>query len=177
MPNHGASPVIEDRRSGPPLLDGDRAALEAWLEFYRETLPIKVGGLTPEQLCTRSVAPSTLTLIGIVRHLTKVERFWFANVVCGEDLPRLYCETEPDGDFDNYSEDTALADLERYHAEVAAARQRAATADDLDRPLPGRWREQEINLRWVYLHMIEEYARHLGHADLLRESVDGVTGY
>src|SRR4051812_14311694 len=177
MQKPSGSPEIEDRRSGPPLLDGDRAALEAWLEFYRETLPIKVGGLTAEQLCCRSVPPSTLTLIGIVRHLTKVERFWFANVVGGEDRPRLYCETQADGDFDDYSEDSTAADLERYHQEVAAARKRAVAVDDLDRPLPGRWREERLNLRWVYLHMIEEYARHLGHADLLRECVDGVTGY
>jgi hypothetical protein len=171
------TPLLVDDRVGPPFLDQDRDALEAWLEFYRSTLPIKVGGLTAEQLCDRSVPPATLTLIGIVRHLTKVERYWFTNIVAGQDLPRLYCETDPDGDFNDFDPARAFGDLQRYADEVASARERAAAVADLDQPLPGLRSGEELNLRWVYLHMIEEYARHLGHADLVRQCVDGSTGY
>jgi hypothetical protein len=171
------SPAVEDTRTGPPFMAGDRESLESWLEFYRETLPIKVGGLTPDQMCQAAVPPSTLTLLGIVRHLSKVERYWFGNVVAGVDAPKLYCEDDPDGDFNDVRPDTALVDLDGYHEEVATARSRAAKIEDLDAVLPGRRNGQDLNLRWVYVHMIEEYARHLGHADLLRECIDGVTGY
>jgi Protein of unknown function (DUF664) len=171
------SPVVEDSRSGPPFMAGDRESLETWLEFYRSTLPMKVGGLTPQQLCEPAVPPSTLTLLGIVRHLTKVERYWFGNVVAGIDQPRLYCESDPGGDFAGIQPDQALGDLERHLVEVTAARDQAAAITDLDAALPGKRDGQNLNLRWVYVHMIEEYARHLGHADLLRERVDGVTGY
>jgi hypothetical protein len=177
MSSPDTSPDVVDARSGPPFLDGDRAALEAWLEFYRETLPIKVGGLTPEQLCHRSVPPSTLSLIGIVRHLTEVEMYWFGTVATGHQEVPPYSANDPDGDFNDVTEETALADLERYRTEVAAARQRGSAIADLDQPLPGLRRGEQVNLRWIYLHMIEEYARHLGHADLVRECVDGVTGY
>jgi hypothetical protein len=156
---------------------GERDSLESWLELYRDTLPIKVGGLTARQLCQVAVPPSSLTLAGIVRHMTKVERYWFGNVVAGEDLPALYCEQDEDGDFNDVSEDDALADLDRFDLELATSRTRARAVTDLDAPLPGRRRGQEVNLRWVYVHMVEEYARHLGHADLIRECVDGVTGY
>lgn len=171
------SPQIPDERDDPPFMAGDRDSLESWLELYRATLPIKVGGLTPSQLCQAAVPPSSLTLLGIVRHMTKVERYWFGNVVGGEDLPFLYCEQDPDGDFNDLAEDSALADLGRFEAELVASRHRAHAVIDLDAPLPGKRRGNDVNLRWVYVHMIEEYARHLGHADLIRECVDGVTGY
>lgn len=170
------TPIVEDDRTGPPFMAGDRESLESWLELYRETLPIKLSGLTPEQLCERAVPPSTLSLLGIARHLTKVERYWFQNVVAGQDLPRLYCEV-PDGDYDHTEPASALADVERFGTELAASRDAAAAVDDLDAALPGKRDGEDLNLRWVYVHMIEEYARHLGHADLLRECVDGATGY
>lgn len=171
------SPIVADSRSGPQFLDADRDALEAWLEFYRQTVLIKVGGLTAEQLCRCSVPPSTLSLIGLVRHLTMVERYWFGNIVAGVDLPKLYCESDPDGDFNDVRTATALDDLDRFHPEVETSRSRAANIRDLDGSLPGLRNGERLNLRWVYLHMIEEYARHLGHADLLRERIDGGTGY
>ena len=155
----------------------DRESLETWLEFYRSTLPIKVGGLTPDQLCQRAVPPSSLSLLGIIRHLTKVERYWFGNVVAGLDQPRLYCDTDPCGDFAETVPENALADFDRYHAVVATARDLAAAVIDLDAALPGKRNGEDINLRWILVHMIEEYARHLGHADLLRECIDGRTGY
>jgi hypothetical protein len=176
--NASTSPTVADDRVGPPFLDQDRPSLAAWLEFYRRTLPIKVGGLTPEQLCQRSVPPSTMSLIGIVRHLAQVEQYWFANVVSGTELPMLYSSADDaDAEFNDVSPQTALDDLARYHAELPRSRAAAARITDLDAPLPGRRHGQLLNLRWIYLHMIEEYARHLGHVDLIRECVDGSTGY
>ena len=121
--------------------------------------------------------PSPLSLLGVVRHLTKVEHYWFGNVVAGLDQPRLYCETDPSGDFADTAPENALADIDRYHAEVATAREMAAAVTDLDAVLPGKRNGEDINLRWILVHMIEECARHLGHADLLRECIDGRTGY
>jgi hypothetical protein len=169
--------VIADERTGPPFLSADRESLESWLEFYRATLPIKIGGLTADQLCQASVPPSSLTLLGIVRHLTYVERVWLTNTVAGLDAPPLYCEDDPDGDFNGIDPATAFDDLARYDRELEISREHARACADLDAPLPGRRHGQEVNLRWVYVHLIEEYARHLGHADLVRECVDGVTGY
>jgi len=155
----------------------DRASLEGWLEFYRQTIPLKVGGLTAEQLCRRAVPPSTMTLVGVVRHLADVERYWFSNVVGGTAEPAHYKSEDPDADFNGYSEATALADVQHFNDELPHARNQAKAIRDLDEPLPGRRRGQELNLRWVYTHMIEEYARHAGHLDLLRECVDGTCGY
>ncbi|SEF03624.1 Protein of unknown function [Arthrobacter alpinus] len=171
------TPEIPDTRTGPPFMAGERESLEAWLEFYRFTLPIKVGGLTPEQLCRRAVPPSKLTVVGIVRHLSDVERYWFSNVVAGSTEPARYKAEDPDADFNGITESCALADIAAYGDELVHVRELAAVVDDLDAPLPGLRRGQEVNLRWVYTHMIEEYARHLGHLDLLRECVDGTAGY
>ena len=171
------SRTVADDRADPPFMASDRESLESWLELYRTTVPIKVGGLTAEQLCRAAVPPSTLTLLGIVRHLTKVERYWFANVVSGEDLPILYCQDDEDGDFNDLAGESALDDLDRFEAELVASRERARAVNDLDAPLRGKRRGQDVSLRWVYVHMVEEYARHLGHADMIRECVDGVTGY
>ncbi len=171
------TPAAPDTRTGPPFMAGERESLEAWLEFYRETLPVKVGGLTAAQLCQPSVPPSTLTIVGIVRHLSDVERYWFSNVVAGTAQPARYKAEDPDADFNGYSAKSALHDVAAHAEELATARGMAATAKDLDAPLPGLRHGQELNLRWVYTHMIEEYARHLGHMDLLRESLDATTGY
>jgi len=171
------TPEVEGRRTSPGFLAADREALEGWLELYRQTLPRKVAGLSPDQLCRPTVEPSTLTLAGLVRHLTMVEQAWFANVAAGLDEPLLYKESGPDGDFDAVDPGTVWQELDRYERELERARKFAAGITDLDAPLPGRRHGRQVNLRWVYLHMIEEYARHLGHADLLRERLDGVTGY
>ena len=171
------TPGIPDTRTGPPFMAGDRESLESWLEFYRETLLLKIGGLTARQLCQSAVPPSTLTIAGIVRHLTDVERYWFSNVVAGTAQRPRHRATDRDADFNAYSTETALADVAAYSEELAQVRILAAAAPALDAPLPGRRHGQELNLRWVYTHMIEEYARHLGHVDLLRECLDGTTGY
>lgn len=174
---HEQTPDPADDRTGPPFMAGERESLEAWLEFYRSTLPLKVGGLTAAQLCRAAVPPSTLTLAGIVRHLTDVERYWFSNVVAGTGERARYRADVRDADFTGYSEATARADVAAYAEELTRVRALAAGVQDLDAPLPGLRHGQELNLRWVYTHMIEEYARHLGHADLLRECLDGRTGY
>ncbi len=171
------APEPAGRRTPPGKLDGDRAGLEGWLELYRQTLPRKVAGLSADQLCCPAIEPSSLTLAGLVRHLTMVEQAWFANTVAAREEPLLYKETGPDGDFDEVSPETVWGELERYEQELVRARGFAAEVSDLDVPLPGLRHGKQVNLRWVYLHMIEEYARHLGHADLLRERLDGVTGY
>lgn len=167
----------QDLRTDPPFMAGERESLESWLELYRTTLPLKIAGLTPDELSERSVPPSTLSLLGIVRHLTGVEQYWFTVVVAGLEVAPIYCEDDHDGDFNGASAATASADVARYTAELTTARGHAARVENLSTALPTLRRGSEVNLRWVYVHMIEEYARHLGHADLLRESIDGVTGY
>jgi Protein of unknown function (DUF664) len=165
-------------RSEPALVSGERAALEAWLDFHRETLLLKCSGLTAERLKERAVPPSGLTLLGIVRHMTDVERWWFRIHGTNQDMAaRYYTEDNLNGDFDDLDEPDAPAVVAAFWEEVGQAR--AAVRDlDLDHVVPshGDHPERVRDLRWIYLHMIEEYARHNGHADLLRERIDGTTG-
>jgi hypothetical protein len=160
------------RTTTPRRPADERASLDSWLDYHRETLLMKCNGLTPEQLVQRSCPPSPLSLLGLVRHMTVVETWFHAF----DELPpvNLYCTDEnPDGDFSKLDPAGAHDDLMAFHASVA--RSRAAVADcGLNDLLPES--REPISLRWVYQHMIEEYARHNGHADLLRERIDGVTG-
>ena len=178
----GEFPPAPDRVD-PPFRDGERAALDAWLEFHRATLLVKCAGLTPQQLGERSVPPSAMSLRGLVRHMADVERNWYRRVLAGQDAPPLYwTDADPDGDFDGVGRDgddpgTALpAELATLAAEVAAAREIAAGFASLDDVGAAPRHGELVSLRWVQLHMIEEYARHNGHADLLRERIDGATG-
>jgi hypothetical protein len=167
-----APPV--DRRPEPEILD-ERAGLEAWLDYHRDTLLMKCAGLTPDQLGERAVPPSTLSLLGLVRHLAEVERSWFRRRLAGEDIAYLYVSDDnEDGDFDDVDTADPAADFATYAAEVEQARAVAA-GRPLDQTFSRRGGDRR-DLRWVYLHMIEEYARHNGHADLLRERIDGVIG-
>ncbi|WP_327091018.1 DinB family protein [Nonomuraea sp. NBC_01738] len=161
----------------PPPSGDERTQLEAWLDHHRQTLLVKCAGLTPEQLAARSVPPSTMSLLGLLRHMADVERSWFRRRIAGQDLPFLYSDVvdNPDGDFDDASPATAEADWDIFLNEVELARQ-TAEGRSLEDTFFHRQHEQEMDVRWVYLHMIEEYARHNGHADLLRERIDGVTG-
>ncbi len=149
--------------------------LEGWLDWHRQTLLSKCAGLTAEQLKQRSVEPSTLSLLGLLRHMADVERGWFRIHAAGEQLPSLYSsDTNVDGDFDDVEDADAAADHAAYLAEIEAARAAVAGV-----PLEHEFsteRRSTTSVRWVYLHMIEEYARHNGHADLLRERIDGTTG-
>ncbi len=151
-----------------------RDMLEAWLDFHRETLRWKVDGLDAEQIKERSVPPSSMSLLGLVRHMADVERNWFCRVLAGEDKPGIFWSDEyPDGEFDQVDDAVVADDVATWQSEIEAARAHAAgrSLDDT-----GLRRGQPCSLRWIYLHMIEEYARHNGHADLLRERIDGATG-
>jgi uncharacterized damage-inducible protein DinB len=152
--------------------------LEAWLDYHRDTLLVKCAGLSAEQLAERSCPPSSLSLLGLVRHMSDVERNWFIRCLDAREAPPLYYSSEdPDGDFDNAAPDNADDALPTFRAEIEAAREAAARRglDDVgSRVWEGR--PHQFSLRWIYVHMIEEYARHNGHADLLRERIDGVTG-
>jgi uncharacterized protein DUF664 len=163
-------------RTKVPYLGDERDMLEAWLDYHRQTLLWKCAGLTGEQLVQASAPPSTLTLLGLVRHMAEVERWWFRRNTAGLDLGDLYCtEASPDGDFDDLDPAQAETDFATFVNECEQAR-RAVVELPLDHAFHHARRNDDLSLRWVYLHMIEEYARHNGHADLLRERIDGVTG-
>jgi uncharacterized damage-inducible protein DinB len=150
--------------------------LSAWLDYHRATLLLKCGGLNGGQLRLRSVPPSDLSLLGLVRHMADVERGWFRQALLGEDVPELYSGAE--------FSDVGTADVSEtfriFGRECDLARQAVASAPDLDAFGRAERRRggvmQRFTLRWIMVHMIEEYARHNGHADLLRERIDGATG-
>ena len=148
-----------------------------YLDHYRLTLELKCEGLTAAQLATRSVPPSTLSLLGLVRHLARVEHSWWRRVLEGQhDLPRLYrTDDDPDLDFnDAVGDDEVVADAwSSWRAEIEHAREVYA-ALDLDALVDVHG--EDVEVRDIVVHLVEEYARHLGHADLLRECVDGRTG-
>jgi len=153
--------------------------METLLDHHRATLLWKCGGLTGAQLAARTVPTSTMSLLGLVRHMADVERVWFRRRIAGEDIPAIYwSDASPDGDFDDLDPAGAEADFATYAAEVEAARAVLETRDYDDtfvsRHSDGS--EETIDIRTLVLHMIEEYARHNGHADLLREAIDGTTG-
>jgi uncharacterized damage-inducible protein DinB len=164
-------------RTEPGLIAGERQALEAWLDFHRDTLLQKCAGLTAAQLKERAVPPSRLSLLGLVRHMTEVERSWFRIHAANTDMAFQYDPDQTDQDFEALEDADAAANLEAFKQEIELAR--AAVADrQLDDVVPshGHHPERGRDIRWIYLHMIEEYARHNGHADLIRERIDGVTG-
>jgi hypothetical protein len=170
-----APPV--DRVSADRIAD-ERTSLEQWLDYQRATLLMKCTGLTAEQLKQRAVPPSRLSLLGLVRHMVEVERWWFRMHAAQEQ--GLVFPYDPDSvglDFEDIDDADAAANLEDFVRECEAARAAVAgmSLDDVV-PSQGDHPERTRDIRWIYVHMIEEYARHNGHADLLRESVDGVTG-
>ena len=152
--------------------------LDGWLNFHRATLLRKCAGLSDDQLRIRSASPSTLSLLGLVRHMSEVERYWFRRCLLGEDAPPIYySDDNEDGDFDDVHAADVASDFAIYRREVALCRAILAEHTDLDGIGHQRRREvHDVSLRWMYVHMIEEYARHNGHADLLRERIDGTTG-
>ncbi|MDK0523840.1 DinB family protein [Streptomyces sp. ML-6] len=153
----------------------ERRMLEGWLRRHRETLLAKCAGLEPAQLVRTTVEPSNLTLLGLVRHMAEVERWWFRRSFAGEDIGDVF--TGPaDGDegFAGVRAADAERDFALFRNEVRAC-DAAAAGHDLDETFMSS-RGVALSLRWVYLLMIQEYARHNGHADLLRERTDGATG-
>jgi uncharacterized damage-inducible protein DinB len=169
-----------DPRIDPPSVGSERDTLAGFLGWLRETLPLKCAGLDAEQLARRSVEPSGLSLLGLVRHLADVERAWFRRIMAGQDAPPLfYSADDVDGDFDGAAADPELVDeaFAAWRDEVAFAERFVREAPDLDLVSAIEHRHHGLaSLRWVLIHMVEEYARHLGHADLLRERIDGVVG-
>jgi uncharacterized damage-inducible protein DinB len=162
-------------RTEPDTVSPERRGLEQWLAYHRDTLLFKCAGLGADELKTAAVPPSNLSLLGLVRHMAEVERAWFRRGLAGEQIDRLYCtDDDRDGDFDNVADADPAADFATFRAECAVA-DVVAAAHDLDDVYVSR-RGTTFDLRWIYVHMIEEYARHNGHADLIRERIDGATG-
>ena len=175
----GQTAAVTTERRDPPHSAPERDMLLAWLEYHRATLAIKCEGLTPDGMRHPAVPPSPLTLLGLIRHMTEVERSWFRRRMAGEAAPPLYySDDNPDGDFDDAGSADAVEGMARWHAECEHSRKvvaGSASLDDMQRGETVAGREP-VSLRWVLIHMIEEYARHNGHADLLRERIDGATG-
>lgn len=174
-------PLAEDPRTqGNP--QGELATYREYLTNYRTTLRLKCDGLTPEQLATQSVPPSNMSLLGLIRHMARVEHNWFVRFLQDSwDQPRLYrTPEEPDLDFTGVAGtqdcvDEAFASWERETAEAERWLDELPE-DRLGEELPFPEDEDKASIRDVLVHMIEEYARHAGHADLLRECIDGRTG-
>ncbi len=163
-----------------PATRSERAQLEGWLDFHRDTLLTKCAGLSDEQLRTAPFSFSPLTLLGLLRHLIVVEEWWFqvtfAGTLSRADLA-FNVATDREGDFTNLT-DTSVDDVAALFAQTCE-RSRAIAADEDLFTLARNPRPEEagiIDLRWIMHHMIEEYARHNGHADLLRQAIDGQTG-
>jgi len=168
----------QDPRGDAPLRGDERETLTGFLRWQRMTLELKCAGLTSEQLARRAVPPSSISLLGMIRHLADVERGWFRRRLAGQDAKPLFrSKASPDGDFDDVVP-TGEAVAEAWAAwrtEVAFTDDFIAAAPDLDVAAEEEWRGA-ISLRWILVHMIEEYARHNGHVDLLREQIDGAVG-
>ncbi|MEP7053715.1 MAG: DinB family protein [Actinomycetota bacterium] len=167
-----------DQRAEPPPQADERGTLTGFLRWQRETFELKCAGLDADSLARRAVEPSTLSLLGLVRHLADVERGWFRVVMAGQDAPRHFAtETDADGDFNGAVPDPVVVAQawSVWQGEVAFAEKFVVEAADLDVTGNEAWRGA-MSLRWVLVHMIEEYSRHLGHADLLRQRIDGAVG-
>jgi uncharacterized damage-inducible protein DinB len=178
FPDMWVDPEDDPRQDQGPSPVGERETLLEYLNYQRRTLEMKCDGLDPEQLARRSVEPSTLSLLGLVRHLAKVEHVWFRITMAGEQIPRLYSTDDDRGaDFDGAVADPEVVTeaWESWHREVAFAEHFVAEASSLDLMSTHPTRDP-ISLRELLVHLIEEYARHNGHADLLRERIDGRTG-
>jgi uncharacterized damage-inducible protein DinB len=179
-PQHRADLFLDaaaDPRAGGPRLGDERTTLTDFLRCQRLTLQLKCDGLDAGQLARRAVEPSTMSLLGLIRHMAEVERRWFRYRFAGLDAPRRYqTAADPDGDFNGAVADPAVVDEARaaWREEIAFADQFTAEheLDFVGSDSAG----EPVSLRELLVHMIEEYARHNGHADLLRERVDGRVG-
>lgn len=158
-----------------PAQADERTTLLAFLRWHRQTLALKCAGLTPTQLAERAVGRSALSLLGLVRHAAESEHFWFRQVMAAENVPPALASSTSAFDVRGADAHVAEETWEAWQAAVAFADQLVAAAPHLDvvGNEPG---EGPVSLRWVLMHMVEEYARHNGHADLLREQIDGSVG-
>ncbi|MFD3723006.1 DinB family protein [Streptomyces sp. NPDC058674] len=163
-------------RDAPPTIADEREMLRTHLDFHRSTLEVKCEGLTDEELRRPSMPPSTLSLLGLVRHMAEVERAWFRRVVDAQDIPLVWSD---DFDFQRAYDTTGADTAEAFAAwrnEIEHSRRIERAAESLDLVARERRKGYDVSLRMVMLHMIHEYARHNGHADFLREGIDGTTG-
>lgn len=166
----------EDDRPPLPTVGGEREILTAFLDWHRGTFELKCRGVAGERLSQKSVPPSGLSLHGLVRHLAGVERWWVRQHFAGEDLPMLYySDDDPNQDFDRLDGDVSAA-FAVWRAERDRARTIVAEAPSLDATCRSPVTGKEISLRYILVNLIAEYARHNGHADLLRERIDGAVG-
>ncbi len=162
----------------PPTTAGEIPMLLSWLEFHRSTLAAKCADLSDDQLRHRAVEPSPLSLLGLVRHMAEVERYWFRRVFAGQDVAALHnSEDAPEADFDGVDAAEPGEAFATWQRECELARKAASEAATLDDTCAWQPNGNPISLRWILLHMVQEYARHNGHADFLRERIDGSTGY
>ncbi|MGW7195362.1 DinB family protein [Streptomyces chryseus] len=168
--------MTSDKRTGPPRLGDEREMLRAFLDYHRATLAMKCEGLTDEELRQQSMPPSTLSLLGLVRHMAEVERAWFRRVFEDNDAPLVWSDRidfQAAYDASTSTRDEAFA---AWEAEVENSRRIEREAESLDRAgHQPRW-GKEVSLRMVMLHVLLEYGRHNGHADFLRQGVDGTVG-
>lgn len=167
--------MADFKRIDPPLAASEEELLNAFLDYHRATLLLKVAGVSDADL-RRQLTPTGLTLLGLVKHLAYVERWWFQAVFAGREVYFLDSPDDPDADWRIEPAESTAEILELYRQEVRESRRivAAASLDDIAKKSGGR--NSGHSLRWIMLHMIEETARHNGHADILREMIDGVTG-
>ena len=151
--------------------------MTTYLDYHRDTLLMKIDGASDADL-RRPMVPSGTTLLGLVKHLAYVERWWFQRVFAGEDVRFPWSKEDPDADFRIEPDETTEQVLDLYRGECDKSRRitAAGSLDDVSRREPDRWGRAGFSLRWILVHMLEETARHNGHADILREQIDGVTG-
>ncbi len=149
--------------------------LATWLDYQRATLLWKCDQLDSDALVRRGVPPSTLSLLGIVRHMTLVEWSWFVRIFAGDPQPEpIATDDDRDADFNDLDPAKAMGDIETFERQCDISRSIVEGADSLDAIAASA--QRPVSLRWIMIHMIEEYARHNGHADLLRERIDGAVG-
>ncbi len=163
-------------RLDPPLVGNERIMLRTFLDYHRATLAMKCDGLTDEELRCQSMPPSSLSLLGLIRHMAEVERNWFRRVINGEDIPLVWSEK---GDFQVAYDASTATRAEAFGAwqtEIEHSRRIEEAAESLDLVRHNERWDEDLSLRLVMLHLIHEYARHNGHADLLREGIDGTVG-
>ena len=163
-------------RIDPPLVRDERIMLCTFLDYHRATLAMKCDGLTDEELRCQSMPPSSLSLLGLVRHMAEVERTWFRRVINGEDIPLVWSAK---GDFQVAYDASTATRAEAFGAwqtEIEHSRRVEEAAESLDLVRHNERWDEDLSLRLVMLHLIHEYARHNGHADLLREGIDGTVG-
>jgi uncharacterized damage-inducible protein DinB len=164
--------ISNANRPEPPFSAPPKEMVEAFLDYLRATLLWKVEGLSDKEL-RRPFPPSSMTLLGMIKHIAYVERWWFQIVFAGEELPLPWTDNDPDADWRVEPDESAAAIVAFYKREIERSRAIVASASWDD---PAKRPEMDQTLGWILTHMVEETARHCGHADLFREQIDGATG-